>query len=120
MKDLFEWHFAEEIEHKSVIFDLQKSVRCGYVQRAVGLVLAHFLILGFAMFGLLLLLHQDRLLFKKNTLGTLYKEVSEQNGLVGSLLRNGIDYLRPSFHPWNFDNMHLAEAILARMVTEKT
>jgi len=62
IRGLYFWHFAEEIEHKSVVFNVHKTISSSYFLRLLGLLLA--------VPGFLILL----------SIGSFY--LSAQNGLL--------------------------------------
>ncbi len=49
LRMLFEWHFAEEIEHKSVVFDVFQAVSGNYRLRLLGaaLIIPSFYLINF-------------------------------------------------------------------------
>jgi predicted metal-dependent hydrolase len=62
VRDLFMWHAAEEVEHKSVAFEVLRAVDPGYGLRVAGLVVASATIAGLWLTATLTLIHQDRTL----------------------------------------------------------
>jgi predicted metal-dependent hydrolase len=57
-------------------------------------------------------LRRDGQLFRARTWGGALKMWFGRNGLAGHLLRPGLDYFSPSFHPWRHDNRHPIESWL--------
>ncbi|GAB2852742.1 metal-dependent hydrolase [Actinocorallia aurea] len=105
MLDLLRWHGAEEVEHRSVVFDVYKSVGGGYLTRAAGwlvsLAFLYWALIGGAKF----LLERDPSLGRKPTLRWMYREYrrAAKANLVPSLFRllvlEGLVYLKPGHHP---------------------
>jgi len=99
MRDLMEWHFAEEIEHRAVAFDLLQAVSPRYAVRLLGAVttttLFYLLMTGVAAS----LLAQDRLLWRKATLRQAMFHFGAGHGMARRTLRHLRDYLRRDFHP---------------------
>jgi predicted metal-dependent hydrolase len=104
MMDFLMWHAAEEIEHKSVAFDVLLAVDSRYSVRAAGAVLATAILLGFWVAGTTMLLRQE---------GTTWAQVrtemeaSYEQGELGRpahMVRALLEYLRPGFHPSQKDN----------------
>jgi len=99
VRDLMEWHFAEELEHRAVAFDLLQAVSPSYPVRLLGAVMTTLL------FYLLLtglagsLLAQDRRLWRMATWRQLTYHVGAGHGMGRRTLRHLQDYLRPGFHP---------------------
>ena len=60
---LFLWHLAEEIEHKSVAWDVYKSTGGGRVRYAMGALLSLWLLVSFSFAGAVLILIGERRIF---------------------------------------------------------
>lgn len=109
VRNLLNWHAFEEIEHKSVAFDVFRSVGGGEEVRIATMALLLGLTLPLTMVGLALSLRRDpyarqhpvRLAREAYSLfrGPLFK------GLGGELAQ----YLRPGFHPDDNDTTALLE-----------
>jgi predicted metal-dependent hydrolase len=120
MRDLLTWHAAEEIEHKSVAFDVLRRVNPSYRLRVAGLALATTQLATWWMIGTLTLLRQERM-----TLAELRAELrglraarGEHDGIARRVFLRGIrEYLRRDFHPDDNDNYALAAEHLARLGT---
>jgi predicted metal-dependent hydrolase len=115
MKSLLEWHAAEEIEHKSVAFDVLQKVNPSYALRLTGLAVATIQLMGWWIAGTSLLLAQDKLtlaeLREERRLMKQYRP--DEQGIAKRVFARGIrEYLRRDFHPANNDNFHLAEKLL--------
>lgn len=99
VRDLMEWHFAEEIEHRAVAFDLLQAVSPRYPVRVLGAVMTtslfYLLLMGLAAS----LLVQDRRLLRLATWHQLTHHFGAGHGMGRRTLRHLTDYLRPSFHP---------------------
>ncbi|MBD9480246.1 metal-dependent hydrolase [Pseudoxanthomonas sp. PXM02] len=99
MRDLMEWHFAEEIEHRAVAFDLLQAVSPRYSVRVLGAVMTttlfYLLLSGMAAW----LLAQDRLLWRKATWRQVSHHFGSGHGMGRRTLEHLRNYLRPSFHP---------------------
>ena len=106
MARLLRWHAAEEIEHKSVAFDLLSQVDPRWRTRAAGFVI------GLLVLGLYA--------------SSAAHHLARQDGLRGArlrlaiellrrprVLRKGAAFLRPRFHPDEDDNYELAGRFLA-------
>ena len=118
VRDLMEWHFAEEIEHRAVAFDLLQAVSPHYPVRVLGAVMTT------TLFYLLLtalaasLLAQDRRLWRMATWGQLVHHLGAGHGMARRTFRHLRDYLRHGFHPSRLLGADaLAAAVLARLAT---
>lgn len=107
--DLLRWHAAEEIEHRTVAFDVLDAVAPGYFLRISGMALASMSLGFFWMAGVRHLFKQDneaRLSLEQ--LRELYKNFVGR----GYLLKAYLQYLRPGFHPSQVNNEDLARAAI--------
>ena len=108
MARLLRWHAAEEIEHKSVAYDLLTAVDPRWRTRAAGFAIA-LLTLGFyASAAAQHLAAQDGL---RGARARLFFEILRRP----RVLVKGASFLRPRFHPDDDDNYALASDYLARL-----
>ena len=113
MRDFLSWHAAEEIEHKSVAFDVLEKVAPGYALRASGLVIATLCLAGFWIAAAAMLLRQDRQISRGGLLGEL-RQMRKRHFIVKRVFLRGFgEYLWPGFHPLQKDNLELARTHLA-------
>ncbi len=98
MLDLLSWHAAEEIEHRSVAFEVLRKVDDGYALRMAGLALASSVLAAFWIGGALTLLAQE-----KNVGAAVRregKEVAARSPFGERVFGRGIrTYLQRGFHP---------------------
>lgn len=112
MRALLEWHAAEEIEHKAVAFDVLKQVKPSYALRVGGMLLATVLLGGFWALGTVMLVRQEKGLSLREALSQL-RETQRQEPIIRRVFLRGLrSYLRPGFHPWQHDNLHVAKRVL--------
>ena len=117
LRRLFEWHFAEEIEHKAVAFDALEAVYPGYLTRAAGAALTFPLFYLILFTGTAWMLASQGELMRRRTLSDLYG-FWIRDGVLGDSLRYIGRYLRPSFHPWDEDDYPLARRFFATFETQ--
>ena len=120
MRDLMEWHFAEEVEHRAVAFDLLQAVSPRYPVRVLGAVMTttlfYLLLSGMAAW----LLAQDRLLWRKATWRQLVRHFGRGHDMGRRTLGHLRNYLRPSFHPADLPGGDaLAANVLARQSSQR-
>jgi predicted metal-dependent hydrolase len=112
LRALFEWHFAEEIEHKSVSYDVLQRLAPGYATRLIGALMVVPLFYLLSTCGALFLLHQDKLLLKAGTWRALRDHLGRQHHMARRTLGHLRNYLRPGFHPSQLHDDVLAKAVL--------
>ena len=112
---LMQWHAAEELEHKSVAFDVYKSIGGSYAMRIWGMICASTLFYTLAFMGMVYFIYQDKSKNLKSLpqkfLDFVVNFSARPKGATG--MRLLVDYFRPSFHPDQHDNYHLAEEFFA-------
>ena len=113
MRQLMLWHAAEEVEHKSVAFDVYRAVGGGYFRRIAGMVLGYALFMWTWSRAMQHLLAQDGG-WRRQDIQELRKRArAEGVDLIGDLRRAATGYLRPHFHPDDQDDAHLAQSYFA-------
>jgi len=110
MKALFAWHAIEEMEHRSVAFNVMKDVaKVGYWKRAMAMLHATWIISSF-MFGFANQMlkadgfsrWQRAAMFVKN-IPWMY---GPRKGILSSFTPNLLRYFKPSFHPEDIPVVH--------------
>jgi predicted metal-dependent hydrolase len=113
LRDLFLWHCAEELEHKSVAFDLRAATAPGYVLRLLGMLLATTgLLVAWTILGAILV-RQDEQTTTRAVLRDLRRAQREGKAPFGTIARAFIRYLNPRFHPSQDNDICYARAYLA-------
>ena len=117
MKDLMEWHFAEEIEHRRVAFDLLQALAPNYGLRVLGFALTAGLFYSLMCAQAISLLAQDGILWRKETWRQVRSHMGPKHRMVRRTLGHLLDYLQPGFHPSQTGNDALAEEVLNRLAS---
>ncbi len=114
MRALLRWHAAEEIEHKSVAFDVLAKVDPRYAVRIAGMAIGLAGLMTFWMLGARMLMKQETGLSKAERRRHRRALEAKRRSHTSRLLRRAVAaYLRPGFHPDHNDNYHLAASYLA-------
>lgn len=111
LKNLFEWHAVEEIEHKSVVFDVLQNSTRSYPVRLLGLVISHLLVLVFLNLGLVMLLYQDKKLFDPKVWQEMIQFWLTQEKVLFRVLFNALKYCKITFHPSQINNLFLLKSV---------
>jgi len=112
LKELFEWHSAEEIEHKTVAYDVFQNVTKSYPIRLIGMLLAYTFVLGFVNLGLIMMLHQDKKLLNIKVWQEMVQFLFIKEKFVFRVFLNSLEYLRKNFHPSQKDNLFLVRKVI--------
>lgn len=106
MQALLRWHAVEEIEHKSVAYDVLLQVDPRRRTRLAGFAMATATLMAFGMSAANHLGRQDGL---RGTRRRMAAELVKRP----RVLRTALAFLRRDFHPDQIDNYGLAEATIA-------
>lgn len=117
MVDLFRWHGAEEVEHRSVAHDVAEHFGVGYLRRNLAMAVSYAAFLVLLVRGTRFIANQDPTLAPVSTLGTL-------RGIVGAMRRGSLPtmwkmttsvaaYVNPRYSPETVGNTAQAVAYLA-------
>lgn len=113
MRHLALWHAAEEIEHKSVAFDVYAAMGGGYLRRMFGMVVAYTSLMWLWRQGTEHLLRQDGGYSAADMKALKRRMEARGTDRMKDVQRSVFDYMRPSFHPDDHDTAHLAAAYFA-------
>ncbi|HET7689855.1 MAG TPA: metal-dependent hydrolase [Nocardioidaceae bacterium] len=120
--DLLRWHGAEEVEHRSVVFDAYQHVDGSYLRRARMGVLGSLALAatGFLTLGYLVAQDPERRASRNPYRRYVAPAVEFVQATRKRVIPNTLDflteipvYLRPGFHPSQLDGMELAVRYLA-------
>jgi uncharacterized protein len=109
MAELWRWHSAEENEHKAVAFDLYQAAGGTYPERCWVMFVATVIFWAKVIEHQARLMHEDGILFSAEEWGSLLEFLFVRPGRMLELLPHYLDYYRPGFHPWDFDNRALLD-----------
>ena len=109
MRQMLQWHAIEEIEHKSVAFNLLKEVSDSYLLRAGGFVIGTFFLNAYTILGALIFMQDDKEISFKKIISDIPQSLKMGNSVSRRVLTELFEFLKPDFHPDKNDNYYLAE-----------
>jgi uncharacterized protein len=110
--ELFQWHAAEEIEHKHVAFDVMQQVdEQEYAKRVVAMPIVSGLLYFYLAVGTGVLMYQDRKHLEAQALPRQFYEFTTGllNDLHSDLYKEYFSFFKNNFHPSDLNDYHLAE-----------
>lgn len=113
MQELMLWHAAEEVEHKSVAFDVYEAAGGGYLRRIFGMLVAYAVFMVLWRRAAAHILEQDGG-YDARDMQALRKRLQDRGvDRIADFRRAFVAYLRPGFHPDQTDDAHLARDYFA-------
>lgn len=109
MRALWQWHAAEESEHKAVAMDTYNAVGGGYLMRVSLFLLISIEFNIWVAIQTGKMLRRDGLLFKWSTHRSALGFWFGRDGVAWHTLPHWLAYFKPRFHPWQHDNQALLE-----------
>ncbi len=114
LKEIFYWHFAEEIEHKAVAHKVLIQCYPGYVTRILGALVAFPSFYFLSFLGMSYLLAKERRLFKRDTARDLF-QFWIRDGVLSETFFHLKRYFNKSFDPWDLKDFDLVgDALIER------
>lgn len=110
MQTLLRWHAAEEIEHRSVAFDVLQEVDPRYWVRMMGMVFGFAVLMFYWRSGTRMLLRQDGA--SRDQLRREKAEAKARGQDRRAAFRSLFRYMKPGFHPDQADTDELAREYL--------
>lgn len=116
MLDLLRWHGSEEIEHRSLVYDVYQNVSGSYFTRCLGMLFTAPALLAWWLHGLRYLMENDPTV-KRGPRWREWFSAARQYRVPGPwmlIVTTPLRYLRPSHHPVREASTELAMQYLAQ------
>ena len=114
MRELWSWHAAEEMEHKSVAFDVYRALGGTEKLRRRIMRWATFFLVVDIMVGVVHMLRRDRKMWNLRLWAQGWKFLFFKNGILRRVWPAYREYFREGFHPWQRDTRGLLEGWKAK------
>ena len=109
MQALWDWHAAEELEHKSVAFDVYRAIGGSEKMRRTALRRASFFLTVDVIVGMVHMLRRDGQFWRINTWRDGFRFLLGKQGMLRQIWPAYKDYFRADFHPWQQDTRKLLQ-----------
>jgi predicted metal-dependent hydrolase len=114
---IFLYHTMEELEHKSVCYDLYRKYHGGYLRRMLGMgFISYYIWMNVLRRHRYLLRHDGK--WDRRHRHEFWMFYFGSNGILRALMPRLLEYARPSFHPWNSDERPLFEGTFGALRKE--
>ena len=109
MQELWNWHAAEEMEHKAVAFDVYRAVGGTEKMRKRMMRSATFFLMFDVLYGMTHMLRHDGKLWSPRLWWQGWKFLFFKDGILRRVWPAYKEYYRDGFHPWQRDTRLLLE-----------
>jgi len=110
MQAMWQWHAAEEMEHKAVAFDVYRAVGGTEKMRKRAMRQATFFLMLDVMIGLVHMLRKDKKLWNVSLWSQGWKFLFFKDGILRRVWSAYKEYYRDGFHPWDRDTRPLLQS----------
>lgn len=107
MAKLWRWHAAEEMEHKSVAFDVYRAMGGDEKMRKVALRRASIVLTLDILHGVVHMLRRDGHLWSPKVWWSGAVFLFGKGGVIRGIRKTYMEYYREGFHPWQQDTREL-------------
>jgi hypothetical protein len=107
MREMWQWHAAEEMEHKAVAFDVYRAVGGTEKMRKRAMRQATFFLMLDVIIGLVHMLRKDKKLWNLSLWSQGWKFLFFKDGILRRVWSAYKEYYRDGFHPWDRDTRPL-------------
>ena len=109
MQALWDWHAAEEMEHKAVAFDVFRAVGGSEKMRKRALREATVFLFWDVILGVIHMLRHDRKMWSWKVWSQGWKFLFFKGGILRRIWPAYREYYRAGFHPWQRDTRELLD-----------
>ena len=109
MRELWNWHAAEEMEHKSVAFDVYRAIGGTERMRKRAMLSATVFLPLDVMYGVVHMLRRDGNFWKRRVWTEGWTFLFGRGGILRRIWPAYKEYYRTGFHPWHRDTRDLLE-----------
>ena len=110
MRELWDWHAAEEMEHKAVAFDVFRAMGGSEALRRRAMRGATFFLMVDVLYGVVHMLRSDGKLWNLRLWREGWAFLFARGGILRRLWPAYREYYREGFHPWQRDTRPLLDA----------
>jgi len=110
MRAMWQWHAAEEMEHKAVAFDVYRAVGGTEKMRKRAMRQATFFLMLDVLIGLVHMLRKDKKLWNVSLWSQGWKFLFFRDGILRRVWGAYKEYYRDGFHPWDRDTRALLQS----------
>ncbi len=107
MAELWQWHSLEELEHKSVAFDIYNQIGGSFKMRTSVMRFAMFFLFKDTLSVAVKMLRHDKQLWKWKTFKSVAKFLFSKDGFIRAHVPAYKAFFQQDFHPWEIDNRSL-------------
>ena len=108
--ELWQWHALEELEHKSVAFDVYNQIGGSYKMRAAVMRIAMLTLFKDMLSVVVKMLRHDKQLWKWKTFRSFSKFLFSKGGFIRSHIPAYKAFFQEDFHPSEIDNQSLLKS----------
>ena len=108
--ELWQWHALEELEHKSVAFDVYNQIGGSYKMRASMMRFVIFFLFKDVFSVAVKMLRHDKQLWKWKTFKSFSKFLFSKDGFIRAHIPAYKAFFQQDFHPWEIDNSSLLKS----------
>ena len=115
MRAFWRWHAAEELEHKSIPYDVYQAIGGHHLERVIIMFITTLLFRTYALLHLSCFLWIDGALFSRRVYAELAAALAAMGG-TRAFVRDYLTYFRRGFHPSQLDDSRALESFHSELL----